>query len=145
MQHDFQEMRGGSKAVWNFSKNSSILVTSPVHYWKWQSKKKLGIGLVLVTSHSCLQELFAQLRRYSYYLFGNPVFSVAAILSGIFKIDDVNVMAKLAKKTRIMYLVQDRLTKADHPSSLPHNMFHISHLLFCQVLQKYSLTSFPFE
>ena len=67
LQHNFPKMRGGSKAVWNFSKNSSILVTSPVHYWKWQSKKKLGIGLVLVTSHSCLQELFAQLRRYSYY------------------------------------------------------------------------------
>ena len=25
-QHDFPKMRGGSKAVWNFSKNSSVLV-----------------------------------------------------------------------------------------------------------------------
>ena len=33
LQHNFSKMRGGgSKAVWNFSKNSSVLVAPPVPY-----------------------------------------------------------------------------------------------------------------
>ena len=30
LQHDFPKMRGGSKAVWNFSEYSSVLVATPV-------------------------------------------------------------------------------------------------------------------
>ena len=34
LQHDFPKMRRGSKDVWNFSKNSSVLVASPLPLWK---------------------------------------------------------------------------------------------------------------
>ena len=30
LQHDFPKMRGGSKAVWNFSENSSVLDVSGI-------------------------------------------------------------------------------------------------------------------
>ena len=42
LQHDFLKMRGGSKAVWNFSENSSVMETPPVPNLGHKGDKKPG-------------------------------------------------------------------------------------------------------